>query len=143
MMEGRVSLALRAVCGVGVLSLLALHQKVWDWSVVAPPVASRPEADQKPDDDKPPPLTLGAALPDTAPPRWPVAPVAVRVNAEPAPESPAATSGPSPGGLLAPGRSFVTCLAPAISPVEDGDLPAPHATRRFLSSLSHTGPPSA
>jgi hypothetical protein len=69
---------LRLTCGLGLLLLPAVQQKVCTWPAPRELKASRPPTPPpEPTSDKQPkskpknPLTLASTLPDVAPPRWP------------------------------------------------------------------------
>lgn len=71
----RADKPLRVACGLGLLLLLAAHEKVCPW-LWTPPQADKPDAAPPPDSsdrspDKKAPKRLPHILPEVAAPRWP------------------------------------------------------------------------
>ncbi len=72
----RLDKSLRVACGVGLLGLLVVQEKLWPWLLTAPdapqpPVAAPDPTGQRPGTEKRPNPRLPYILPDTPFSRWP------------------------------------------------------------------------
>lgn len=126
--------SLKALCGLGLLVLLATNGRAWEWPTTQPPPAASTDESDKP--RKSPPLTLVSALPDTAPPRLTA-------------DEPRKTSAATPIGSTAEFWDiprFFGDLVQGTRPVSVSIRPCwrnrqsdPH----FMTELRRHGPPSA
>ena len=152
---------IRAFCGLGLLLLPAVQQKICTWPARSetqsrrpPKPASAPTSGEQPKRKPKRPLTLAALLPDVAPPRWPNHTHLVAIQrVRPLPVT-TWMSGPAgieeesvgAGGVdgLFPKRLPSAPVAQRLALFGDAGIRLVRADRHvFLTTVLKTGPPSA
>jgi hypothetical protein len=151
--------AVHLSCGLGLLLMPAVQEKLCAWPVrVASAVPQRsepltpPDSNQRPERKKKQPLTLAAMLPDAVAPRWPghallmagqrvrTLPVATRMDG-PAVFNDQSGAGPGPAALSASTWSH----RPTLQALPTLDVGGPRSHRAFRhvfqTSILRTGPP--
>jgi len=154
----RLDKSLRVACGVGLLGLLVVQEKLWPWLLTAPdppqpPVAAPGPTGQTPGTDKRPNPRLPYIVPDTPLSRWPAGCFDQTLRYAAGDRDGVVSCGqqhPTSGATLpllaadADARAWqrFQCLSGAVGVVE-ATAPPLGVIAAVRTSISRTGPPQA